>query len=113
MQDWTRNYLANTIIMESSNILILKSTGNEELKCCFSNVYGVNILRIETNFNTILHKRFAYECICSIPGIRIVTGIQMDTKTKGAYSFVLSKQFDSENIKSELHEKLKNYFIDF
>jgi len=108
-----QNYSANIITMENSNVMFLKCDGNEQLKCWVTTVYGVNILRIETNFNTYTHKRFAYESVFSIKGVRIVTGIQMDTKESGVYSFILVKGFDFETLKTDLKEKFRSYFTKF
>lgn len=91
----------------------LQSECGKQIYCVVNSMFSIHILQIEANFNPIEHLSFASHNICSLPGIKMLTGVHISVKNKGQYSFLLSKNVDIELLKTEIRTEFENYFINF
>jgi len=83
------------------------------IDCNINSFMQVIILRIDVNFNPYQHIDFAYTNICSLEGVKMLTGAQSPSKNKGIYSFLLMKGIDIELLKNEIKQEFENYFLNF
>ena len=96
----------------SKQIVHAVKTG-EEIQCQVNSCFRMSILQINVNFNPIVHVDFAYNNICSILGVKLLTGVRPVGKNKGCYSFLLSKNYDTEALEKDIKQQFENYFIQF
>lgn len=99
--------------MRTSDTVIYKSDSGHIIQFRINSMFKVSILQMEVNFNPYDHVDFAYLSLTSMPGVRILSGIQSTGKNKGQYSFLLSKNFDIESLKADIKQQFENYFIKF